>query len=117
MTHEEREKQRVGQWRVLEVVRGRFENWLVKQSWAKRVHKIEFIPHAQTLEVYVFYKTDADVDDGKSNGVSESVTQKMLSELAESGYPVQASSDVRFTFDSHENILKNYKGSYFLRLR
>lgn len=117
MTVEERQKLENSQWHVLKQVRLRFEKWLYEQSWSKRFRKLEFIPHTKFLEIFIFYKTDMDVAEGAANGFSEEIKRKMLSELAELGYPDLVNSDVRFILDSHENVVKNFKGSYFYRLR
>jgi hypothetical protein len=117
MTAAEREKQRVSQWGALKQVRPRFKSWLKDKSWRKKFHQLEFIPHSTFLEIFIFYKTDADVAAGNTDGFSETIRQKMLGDLADLEYPRLAETEVRFIFDSHENVVKNYEGSYFYRLR
>jgi hypothetical protein len=113
----EDEKLRVSQWRVLKQIRPRFESWLNGEIWKKRFHSIEFIPHADFLEVFLFYETDADIASGNSEGISKALRERILSDLRELEYPQVDSTNIRFIFDSHENVVKNFKGSYFFRLR
>lgn len=113
----EDEKLRVSQWHVLKQIRPCFESWLKGQIWSKRFHCLEFIPHADFLEVFVFYETDADVTCGETDGVSNTIKEKTLSDLRGLKYPQAETTDIRFIFDSHENVIKNFKGSYFFRLR
>ena len=116
MTAGEREKQEVSQWRVLKQIRPRFKSWLKNKSWRKRFYRISFIPYPTFLEIFVFYKTGADVVDGKTDGFSETIKQEMLSDLGDLEYPQLVETDVRFIFDSHENVVKNYEGNYYFRL-
>jgi hypothetical protein len=45
------------------------------------------------------------------------VQQEFLSILGAGGYPAAWLPDVAFDIDSHENVERNYDGSYFYRLR
>lgn len=43
--------------------------------------------------------------------------EKFLAILAENGYPADWLADTSFEVDSHENVERNFDGSYFYRLR
>jgi hypothetical protein len=45
----------------------------------------------------------------QQNGVSQAIRKRFEEEVK----PLP----LRFDFDSHENVIKNYEGSYFYRLR
>jgi len=117
MNLDEQEKLRRRKWEVLKRVRATFQAWSERQPRAAKMHGLEFMPHRKFLEIYFFYEKDADVTEGELQGFSELIRQEMLRELAELQYPDFEPSRVRFVFDSHENVVKNYQGSYFFRLR
>jgi hypothetical protein len=56
---------------------------------------------------------------GTSNedGTTAAMQREFLSILSREGYPLDWLHDIAFSIDSHENVERNYEGSYFYRLR
>jgi hypothetical protein len=83
--------------------------------------RVEFVvPFVDTdfsLSVWLFYDTNANVTQAAADGTTTDVQQEFQSILSASGYPRDWLSRVSFYIDSHENVERNYEGSYFYRLR
>jgi hypothetical protein len=83
--------------------------------------RVEFIvPFVETafyVSVWLFYGTDTDVASLDRNGGSQLVKDEFLRLLEADGYPAEWLSEVDFSSDSHENVVRHYEGSYFYRLR
>jgi len=101
---------------------------LAKQNllrWAKEkslpIHGIEFVATFEEWDdgigVWVFYENESDLGEGNENGISKRIKTKYLSLLKEYNYPFKKFPKVGFEFDSHENVVKNFQGNYFYRLR
>jgi hypothetical protein len=78
---------------------------------------VPFVDGDHSLHVWLFYDTDLDVTRLADDGTTEAVQQELRSILEASGYPAEWLADVAFYVDSHENVERNYEGSYFYRLR
>jgi hypothetical protein len=70
-----------------------------------------------SLEVYIFYKNDFDMTQNKNNGISDKAKQVFLKALNDLNYMRCFNNNITFIFDSNENVINNYQGSCFLRLR
>ena len=82
------------------------------------VHQIHFIPiNAEHLEIYVFFNRDEDLAVSEKSGVTQTIKNYFNEELEQVSRGANSGVTLRFEFDSHENVLKNFQGSYFLRLR
>lgn len=94
-------------------------------EWAKKsnisLHNIEtVVPFATSdkdLDVWLFFDTDEIVNNYEKNGTTEKVKKEFLQTLENLKYPSYYLDQVTFQIDSHENVVKNYEGSYFYRLR
>lgn len=94
-------------------------------TWAKEsnisLHKIEtivpFVTSEKDLTVWLFFDTERVVKRHKKNGTVEEVKKAYLCALEDFGYPNDYLDKVSFHIDSHENVVKNFEGSYFYRLR
>lgn len=69
------------------------------------------------FRAYIFYKKNEDVRDAKESGMQIQLVKFVYDELERQGRGDKDSLDVTFEFDSHENVLSNFEGDYFLRLR
>ncbi|MEX0996266.1 MAG: hypothetical protein WDZ45_04395 [Flavobacteriaceae bacterium] len=69
------------------------------------------------LDVWLFFDTDEIVMNYAINGTTEKVKKEYLRILEDLNYPSNYLDQVIFHIDSHENVVKNYEGSYFYRLR
>lgn len=104
------------QWDFIEKAKMILMNW----SKVNNVHlfAVHFVPMSDfSLEVYVFYKSDFDIIQYQKNGVSDKVKQIFIKALNDLNYMKNFNNNITFTFDSNENVINNYQGSYFLRLR
>lgn len=103
------------EWQHLERVKSRVLTGLPPGIPVREAHLIPV--GADGLEVYVFYHHDDDVRKCCANGASQTIEEMFMAELKRSGRGTEFGENVRFEFDSHENVSRNYKGSYFLRLK
>ncbi len=76
-----------------------------------------FVESDHSLHVWLFYDTDLNVGRLDENGTTAALRREFLSILSADGYPREWLHDVGFSVDSHENVERNYEGSYFYRLR
>lgn len=82
------------------------------------IHAIHFVlGNEPPAEVYVFYGTDAELVAARSSGATERFEGMLLDELVRAGVCSTVGLVSRIEFDSHEEVLRNFEGSYFLRLR
>ncbi|MFE9918189.1 hypothetical protein ACFYPG_23810 [Micromonospora sp. NPDC005553] len=78
---------------------------------------VPFVPTDSDTAVWLFFDTHANVARCASNGVTARLEQEFRTILTRSGYPAEWLAGTSFYVDSHENVERNYKGSYFYRLR
>ena len=94
------------------------ENAIAQIKAIAPLHTIEFVPISHSrLEFYVFYKTNEDLKTSTNDKTSESAEQIIEQELEKIGRGTKNGVEVRFEFDSHENVLEKFDGSYQMRLR
>ncbi len=104
------------QWTILEKAKTILMDWSKEND--AHVFSVHFVPMLNfAVEVYVFYETDYDKAQNESDKVSEIIKQKFLKELITLRYMELFDDNITFIFDFHENVINNYQGSYFLRLR
>ncbi|AJY73853.1 hypothetical protein [Paenibacillus beijingensis] len=104
------------QWEIIEKAKKILIDWSKDND--ARIYTIHFIPMFDfSLEVYVFYESDNDVLQNLNNGISDNITTMFNKSLSDLGYMKYFSENIKFVFDSHENVVNNYEGSYFFRLR
>ena len=102
-------------WKNLKEAEKRVFNRLVGRP---PIHEIHFVPHGGTLlEIYIFYPTDKDAIENEGTVLTEHVKNIFNEALSSVERGEVVGEDVRYEFDSHDNVLKNYQGNYFLRLR
>jgi hypothetical protein len=84
---------------------------------------VQCIEHVATFEdwdkgteVHVFFPTEADYERHRDNQTLADMESLYGQFLIEAGYPLEQ-FPVTFYFDSHENVVKNFEGNYFYRLR
>lgn len=80
-------------------------------------HVVPFVETDFSLSVWLFYDLDLTAKAASANGMTERVSDKYRSVLRELGYPGRWLAEVDFIADSHETVVRDYEGSYFLRLR
>ena len=72
-----------------------------------------------SLGIWFFFEDDDELAKCRLDGTTQTIEVlfKDRLELAKDPYSFSMLPTVVFEFDSHENVLRNYQGSYFLRLR
>lgn len=102
------------EWRYLEQVKQGVLNQLERDT----VHSIYMLAlEDDLLDIYVFYKTNDDVRNFHSNGFSQQVTNLIERELDSVGRGKSYGVRTMYEFDSHENVVENFEGNYYLRLK
>jgi hypothetical protein len=94
-------------------------------DWAKqneiKLHTIDcvvpFVIADKSLSVWLFYETEQIKNGYETNGKNEVVKNKYLHLLKEENYPNEYLKEVCFFIDTDENVVKNFEGNYFYRLR
>ncbi len=69
------------------------------------------------FRAYVFFKNRQDVEESKRHGIHEKIIDCIYSELERMGRGRRNKINVAVEFDSDENVIANFEGSYNLRLR
>jgi hypothetical protein len=96
---------------------------LIEYALAKGapIHKVEYVatfePWDSGIGVYIFFKTGEALRQHERSGATKELEAEYLRILRSLGYPFSTFPDVKFFFDSDENVQANYRGSYFYRLR
>ena len=94
-------------------------------EWAEEqgisLHRIEFVvPFVDTdfsLSAWFFFETDEQFGQSGATGWPERLSARFAEVLAALGYPAALLTKIGFVWDSHENVIRDYGGSYFYRLR
>ena len=88
------------------------------------INRLEFVttsePWDTSLGVLISYDTDAELERRNADGTSDALKNEFKDELERSGSVLRFErmpENISFDFESHENVIRNYHGSYFLRLR
>jgi len=86
-------------------------------SQRANVQKVLFVPQdSGLLEVYIFFEHDCECDSFVREGRNEALKHKLHEYLVKVNYFCYFPDDIIYQFDSHENVINNYKGSYYFRL-
>jgi hypothetical protein len=93
--------------------------WAVENEiqLVKVEYVVPFVLEDKDLEVWLFLDTDIRFMNYKNNGTSKKIETEFLRILKSLDYESQYLDAVNFHFDTKENIDKDYKGSYYNRLR
>jgi hypothetical protein len=82
------------------------------------LHTFDILPQSDVdFRAYVFFETNKDVDACQKNGISQQIEDCVYEELERAGRGQRTAIKVAFEYDSDENVIANYEGNYFLRLR
>ena len=76
-----------------------------------------FEPWDKGVAVWIFYETEADRQVGLERGTDARIEREVHLALGSADYPFHEFPEVIFRFDSHENVVRNYAGSMFYRMR
>lgn len=84
----------------------------------ENIHCIHFIPIGlHKVQVHVFYHTNDDLAQLNRDGFSQQFMDLMGVELNKLGIGEEQGIQLRYEFDSHENVVKNFAGNYYHRLK
>lgn len=94
-------------------------------EWAKDqgalIYRIEYVATFEDwdngIEVYIFFRSDEEKEKLASTDFFSILKQHYLQLLGNLKYPFVKFPNIAFIFDSDENVVRNYEGSYFYRLR
>jgi hypothetical protein len=78
---------------------------------------VPFVESDFDVAVWLFYDSAANVARCAASGTTDEAEHQLLSILADDGYPADWLAGTSFYVDSHENVERNFEGSYFYRLR
>lgn len=101
-------------WQYATIMEGKFREW--GEFDGVKVFRVEINAGYGVLGVFIFYKTDKELNIYRENGVIEKAKQNFIRILGDLGYFEEFDDEVGFIFDSHENVKKNFKGNYYYRL-
>ena len=76
-----------------------------------------FVEKDNGISIWLFFENNEDIDTYKSNGTIKELMQKFSQWCECNGLPKEYVQELSFTIDSEENVMKNYCGNYFFRLR
>ncbi len=73
----------------------------------------------ETLGIWLFFEDNSELAKCRMDGTTVAIETLFNDRLeaAKNPYSFSKLPTVVFEFDSHENVLRNYQGNYFLRLR
>lgn len=109
------EKARLKQWNFVKIADIRIKIWAAIHL--VKIYRTEYVPcFGESLDVFIFYKTDKALKKYKENGMIQKTQRKFMDILKKIGYIKKFNDVVRFEFDSHENVMKNYEGNYYYRI-
>jgi hypothetical protein len=105
-------------WAAIKSAEKEFRNWAASnQIPLSRVeHVATFESWDKKTEIYIFFPADSDVQRFRSERKLSEIEHHYHQFLSNADYPFDR-WPVTFYFDSHENVVKNYDGNYFYRLR
>ena len=85
----------------------------------KGVYKVFlfFSPKSQEFGAYVFFRWAREIQEAEKSGLAVQIKDMILEELEKVGRGSRHTMRVIFEFDSHENVISNFEGDYYLRLR
>lgn len=86
---------------------------------SKGVHEFMVLYSRKTdsFGAYIFYEMDSQIGEAIETGLAKELEEAVYEGLANVGRCTRDSTKVNFEFDSHENVVRNYEGDYYSRLR
>lgn len=103
------------QYEYCKIMQDRLKEWAEIEG-AKVVWFDYVACFGEALGVYVFYKTNKELSMYIENGVVERTKQNFIRIFDGLGYFKEFNDNIRFVFDSRQNVKKNFKGNYYYRL-
>ena len=91
----------------------------IKHRFKKQnLHEFFVLDSSETyFGAFVFFETRLQIEQAKQSGLVERIKEEVFREMEKAGRGIPMEIRVDFEFDSHENVVENYEGDYFNRLR
>ncbi len=91
----------------------------VKQKFfTSGLHEFYILDEGETeFRAYIFFSAGPDLEQANKAGLVTEIQQYVWHAMERAGRGGPDQITICFEMDSHENVLKNFEGSYFLRLR
>ena len=106
-------------WRSLNALRPRVSEW--SETLGFPLHRVDFVATFEEwddgIAVYFFFADNATLARARQGRFSAIAMTKVREILEEEGYPLARFPQISLEIDSHENVVRNFEGSYFYRLR
>lgn len=96
---------------VRERILERFRNSGVHEAF------IFYSAQGDLFMAHIFYDHDRQIEESRNSGLSFRIEAAIRGELENVGRGARDTLKIDVTFDSHENVVANYEGDYYLRLR
>ena len=92
---------------------------VIAQFKSKGLHEFMVLYSRKTdaFGAYVFYEMDSQISEANETGLAKEIELLVFGELERVGRGSKNVIKVNFEFDSHENVVRNYEGDYYNRLR
>ncbi len=107
------------QFAYIETAKGDVLAWAKKKGipLARIEYVVPFVDTNFSLSAWFFYETDDQLQRSEEMEWPVRLVSELRQVLKRLGYPAAWLSKITGFFDSHENVVRNYEGSYFYRLR
>ncbi|WP_141738941.1 MULTISPECIES: hypothetical protein [Stenotrophomonas] len=92
---------------------------IVTRFGSRGVHQV-FVLYSRATNsfgVFVFFQSNTQAASAQETGLASEIEGAALQALEEVGRGPKSSLDVRFEYDSHENVQIDFAGNYYNRLR
>ena len=76
-----------------------------------------YSPKIDEFIAYVSYKREKDIALAEQSGLTAAIKDRIYEELEKHGRGNRNEITLTLDLDSYENVVKNYEGNYYLRLR
>ena len=92
---------------------------ILAQFKSKGVHEfmVLYSRNTDSFGAYIFYEMDSQIEENVKTGLVEELKEAVYEGLVSVGRGIRGNIKVNFVFDSHENVVRNYEGDYYNRLR
>ena len=93
-------------------------NEIVERYSKNNMHECFIVSGSEyRFGAYIFFNTRRQLDDALNSQLVNLIKKDIYQELEKSGRGTATQIHINFEFDSHENVVENYEGDYFNRLR
>ncbi len=104
------------QFNIIEKIEAQMISYLKEKGYnLHRIYPIiPFVEEDEYMGAFFFFSTESEKEKARSSGIENEIKSYFLKELERHNYPYNL-EEVEFGFDSHENVVNNFKGNYNYR--